>query len=84
MEFNTFADETWKPCPFCGGKAKIETQEFYKHVCSVSETGNALLSVECSECGAKLTNYADGESEKLDYFDRMGIMRQMWNRRCIA
>lgn len=42
-----------KPCPFCGGKAKIVTHFFYNLM--------PTYGVECICCGAKSSQFNDTE-----------------------
>ena len=78
----TPADDSWKPCPFCGGHVKIMSHEFYSHLMEHSENGTAALDLSC-ECGVEMNDfsYRDGIN---DYFDRMTNLRAKWNGRASA
>lgn len=44
-----------KPCPFCGGKAKLKTHQFMG-------TGTAGYYLKCTKCNARTTIYGTRES----------------------
>ena len=47
------SDEELKPCPFCGGEAKLENMGFPHHV-------------YCTNCGARVTGRGFGEDGEAD------------------
>lgn len=51
-----------KPCPFCGGKAEIISEETY--------SGHNLFWVECIECDCRTSDYEDNEKEAIESWNR--------------
>lgn len=60
-----------KPCPFCGGKAKMEKHSFW------SDTTNAFTNhtygVQCSKCFAQMRQFYVSEKQAA----------RDWNRRVV-
>lgn len=55
-------EQKLKPCPFCGGKAKIfhyEQGDYY----------NEAFSVYCDNCGASLEDY-DFEEQAIEHWNK--------------
>lgn len=71
--------EALKPCPFCGGKAKVRESKD-----SRSEEGYSLSEVVCAECGANVTgkpfNFYQIEYDAEHPQDVMSAVTK-WNRR---
>ena len=67
-----------KPCPFCGGVAKLEARKGYED--RQSYYGKACLAIECLDCGAEVTayNHTDGP---LPYEVIAAAAAEKWNRR---
>lgn len=78
------ADESWRPCPFCGNSIDLETMEFYNEVKSHSDTNDAIVHVKCPKCSLEMNDYPSDHEEKLDYYQRVEFLHQKWNRRMMA
>lgn len=67
-----------KPCPFCGGTAKLDARKGYEE--RQTYYGKACLSIECLDCGAQVTayNHTDGP---LPYEVMAEAAAEKWNRR---
>lgn len=59
-----------KPCPFCGGTAKVHITSGYEQVENRIKRSDVFYSVECDKCYSKTMQHA-----MLDYV--VGI----WNKR---
>ena len=57
-----------KPCPFCGGKAKLE-------VCRHGGCQYDFATAYCTKCNAKISKNIDVEISAKDY------VIEAWNRR---
>ena len=65
----------FKPCPFCGGKAKIDK---IRHSGGFGEGYDNWL-IKCEECPAKMEIAADNFYEREYYTEEEAIA--MWNNR---
>lgn len=64
--------EKLKPCPFCGGEAKLKME----HKPGIGLT----LWCECESCGAEATGYCP--QDNIDSFDKSReLALEKWNRR---
>lgn len=64
-----------KPCPFCGGKAKMERGEH-----SRPEEGYEYYIIECEECGARVSGKSiNNYQEKIEKATFSAIDK--WNKR---
>ena len=61
-----------KPCPFCGGEARLHT--FVRTQFTPPE---ATSYVQCLECKAATKNYGDNKGDGSYIFD----VAEAWNRR---
>lgn len=64
-----------RPCPFCGGEAKVEF---------VGSWGNGYILVKCQTCGAQAgKQYYGGERVEIPLEDTVGgkSASEIWNRR---
>lgn len=55
-----------KPCPFCGGEAKVYSVNLFKHE----------IYVKCETCKSRTLTYKGG-----DFGDTAYLAIQAWNRR---
>lgn len=58
--------EKLKPCPFCGGKAKVRSVNIFR----------AEIEVMCEKCRNRTLTY-----KGVDYYDTEYLAIQAWNRR---
>lgn len=65
-----------KPCPFCGGKPKMMSQDFFEKL--VEDNGRACISVDCPNCNLSLHDHTRDEN---NYFIRAFLITEKWNRR---
>ncbi|MBR2562477.1 MAG: Lar family restriction alleviation protein [Eubacterium sp.] len=56
-------DEELKPCPFCGGEAKLEDLGFPHHV-------------YCTNCGARITGRGFGEDGEADAIKKWNMRKE--------
>ena len=69
-------DYELKPCPFCGGEAEFDSQDFFEDL--EAEHGRACIGVKCEACHVSLLDHTTDEH---DYFVRTFIVGEKWNRR---
>ena len=67
-----------KPCPFCGGKPVVMSEETFEHLKTMSEDGKACITVECKKC--QLSFY-DHTHDEQNYYVRKFLVSEQWNRR---
>ena len=67
-----------KPCPFCGGAAKVDRKELYEM--QINDHGEACIGIECSVCGAGMTYFTETWSP-LPYEEMAAAAAEKWNRR---
>lgn len=86
VEIFMTADDSWKPCPICGGTVRVKTKAFYDQVCENSEDHHSLVDVECPKCELKMTEYPKYPTaeDTRSYYDMMFDLYKKWNRREIA
>ena len=64
-----------KPCPFCGGEAKLKHGYRRKG----EKFGNKAY-VQCKKCGCKTLLYSQSAYERWQTVDEIAI--HAWNQRC--
>ena len=65
-----------KPCPFCGGKPKLEDREQFEEL---DRKGNgACITIECNKCSLDFYEHTHDEH---DYYIRAFMIVEKWNRR---
>lgn len=68
-----------KPCPFCGGKAELQTPEYNR-----SEEGMSIMEVVCTKCGVSVAgksfNFWVTEYDPENPQDSISAVNR-WNKR---
>ena len=72
------AIEKLKPCPFCGEKPEIITEEHYGDLMVASEDGKAVIRIMCPDCHVEMYDHS---YDFPAYEDRLVLAVAKWNRR---
>lgn len=67
-----------KPCPFCGGKPILMSQEYFEHLKEIGDDGKACMTIECHKCSLDFYEHTHDEQ---DYYIRAFLLTEKWNRR---
>lgn len=71
-----------KPCPFCGGAAKLDTARGYRAADNTAAWGN-MAAVHCTDCLAEVSFcYEDAPATPGD--EIVGMVIGQWNKRALA